>query len=304
MSTLLAFITFLIALISAPSAFLLLWFKYKLTRENYIRSIAYSMLGLTAILAGNVLNFLLENNPHYYDLRIAFIIMNEVFLGSVISSTYFCRFAHESTGLNISARHKLVFWTFSILFFFLFLVLSMFTNSNGGIDISRGYLITTLYGNICQGYATVLLLLNRKKLEPLVALFLPPFLIILTGLGLLSVMNDIFHFGNLLGGPNLAFSPIILFLVCVLIVLFFIKELSQSKKSKTDCAEPNLPQLGLTDREQEVLPLLLEGISNEDIAGKLFISPHTVKNHVTAILRKAGVTNRFELLKRMTGKNE
>jgi DNA-binding CsgD family transcriptional regulator len=49
---------------------------------------------------------------------------------------------------------------------------------------------------------------------------------------------------------------------------------------------------GLTRREQEILQLLSEGESNEEIAGSLFISVRTVEHHVSAILGKLGATTR------------
>jgi DNA-binding NarL/FixJ family response regulator len=50
----------------------------------------------------------------------------------------------------------------------------------------------------------------------------------------------------------------------------------------------------LTGRELEVLPLLVEGKSNFEIAAALFISPRTVKNHIASILVKLGAENRIQ----------
>jgi len=50
----------------------------------------------------------------------------------------------------------------------------------------------------------------------------------------------------------------------------------------------------LTDREQAVLGLLGEGLSNKAIAGQLFLSEKTVRNYVSIILQKLGLSNRAQ----------
>jgi two-component system NarL family response regulator len=50
----------------------------------------------------------------------------------------------------------------------------------------------------------------------------------------------------------------------------------------------------LTDREMQVLRLIAQSRSNKDIAGALFISENTVKNHVRNILEKLHLHSRME----------
>lgn len=50
----------------------------------------------------------------------------------------------------------------------------------------------------------------------------------------------------------------------------------------------------LTEREHEVLVLMVEGLNNTQIAGRLIVSPSTVKSHVSNILSKFGVASRTE----------
>ena len=52
----------------------------------------------------------------------------------------------------------------------------------------------------------------------------------------------------------------------------------------------------LTEREADVVRLILTGASNSTIAAELFITVDTVKSHVKRILRKLGATNRAELI--------
>ena len=54
---------------------------------------------------------------------------------------------------------------------------------------------------------------------------------------------------------------------------------------------------GLTDREQEVLSLLAEGATNDEIAASLVISPKTVERHRENIMRKLNLHSRAELVR-------
>jgi DNA-binding CsgD family transcriptional regulator len=60
--------------------------------------------------------------------------------------------------------------------------------------------------------------------------------------------------------------------------------------------EPTFLKYGISKREQEIIRLILRGMSNREIEKELFISLSTVKNHVYNIFQKLGVKNRFELI--------
>jgi two-component system, NarL family, nitrate/nitrite response regulator NarL len=51
----------------------------------------------------------------------------------------------------------------------------------------------------------------------------------------------------------------------------------------------------LTQREHEIIKVLCEGLNNKQIGEKLFISESTVRNHLTSILSKLELSDRFEL---------
>jgi DNA-binding NarL/FixJ family response regulator len=80
-------------------------------------------------------------------------------------------------------------------------------------------------------------------------------------------------------GPNIAASVI--------------TEYLKSKKDEPDVKGYDL----LTEREQEVFPLIVEGLSNKQIADILCISVKTVEKHKTSIMRKLGVNDVVGLVK-------
>jgi two-component system response regulator DesR len=58
------------------------------------------------------------------------------------------------------------------------------------------------------------------------------------------------------------------------------------------------PRAPLSDREREVLDLIGRGATNREIASRLYLSPHTVKDHTSSLYRKLGVRNRAEAARR------
>lgn len=62
--------------------------------------------------------------------------------------------------------------------------------------------------------------------------------------------------------------------------------------------EARLAPLGISKREYEVLTLIAQGLSNREIADKLYVSTHTVKSHSSSLFMKLGVRRRTEAVKR------
>ena len=56
--------------------------------------------------------------------------------------------------------------------------------------------------------------------------------------------------------------------------------------------------LGLSKRETEVLDLLSEGLSNQEIADRLFVSLNTIKTHIANIYSKLGVSRRTQAVEK------
>jgi DNA-binding NarL/FixJ family response regulator len=68
----------------------------------------------------------------------------------------------------------------------------------------------------------------------------------------------------------------------------------QIEGARRSYSEPGSPFHPLSEREMEVLSCVVRGMSNKEVASLLGISHQTVKNHVTAILRKFGVEDRTQ----------
>ena len=72
------------------------------------------------------------------------------------------------------------------------------------------------------------------------------------------------------------------------------KLLERVREAPVRPAVPDPAQASLTDREIEVLRLLSSGMDNAEIGRTLFISPSTVKNHISSILLKLQIENRIQ----------
>lgn len=85
--------------------------------------------------------------------------------------------------------------------------------------------------------------------------------------------------------------------------MFFLRDYCASQPSSPESESQAVADLddvaarfGISARERSVLELVLQGKNNREIADHLFISPHTVRNHIYSIYGKMSVKNRVQLM--------
>ncbi|WP_428911884.1 EAL domain-containing protein [Niallia sp. Krafla_26] len=77
-------------------------------------------------------------------------------------------------------------------------------------------------------------------------------------------------------------------------------DINEDKKIKKDVLDIALTYIqktySISSREMDVFTLIMDGLTNKEISEQLFISEHTVKNHITRIFQKLNVTDRIQAI--------
>jgi DNA-binding NarL/FixJ family response regulator len=78
--------------------------------------------------------------------------------------------------------------------------------------------------------------------------------------------------------------------LCALLFRFFEREATSVHSASIH------PRLGLTRREQQIVPLIAQGLTNKEIANQFCLSEQTVKNHLYRMKHKVGAGDRFGIV--------
>jgi len=78
--------------------------------------------------------------------------------------------------------------------------------------------------------------------------------------------------------------------LCALLFRFFEREATSVHSASLH------PRLGLTRREQQIVPLIAQGMTNKEIANQFCLSEQTVKNHLYRMKHKVGAGDRFGIV--------
>ncbi|MGL1891639.1 MAG: LuxR C-terminal-related transcriptional regulator [Spirochaetaceae bacterium] len=202
-------------------------------------------------------------NPDFI-LKIAVMI-------SRIRIVFYIAFVHSLSGSN---KHKILHY-------------SILTLVTVGSIISST--ITTLIAVIYFFIFLVYLFVEKDEINNKNHILIKYFLII-SSITLIPFILDLFEelglFMNLL---NLDFFP---FCLIALGIIFVVTILRNNKITKLSY---KIDKKLVTNRESEIIENILQGLTNKNIAEKLFISESTVKKHINSIFRKLQIKSRWEL---------
>jgi len=124
--------------------------------------------------------------------------------------------------------------------------------------------------------------------------------LLITALLVLFKIASLYHIlspasdGLWIAGFSLLFLLIGIFLSSKL----FVKTRVVTKEKPSVINQAQLLKSGLSKREAEILLLMHEGLSNQQIADKLFISENTIKKHISNIFMKLQVERRTEAVRK------
>lgn len=119
-------------------------------------------------------------------------------------------------------------------------------------------------------------------------------LVILLGVFLPGIFSDTFLYRIL----PIRFFPILYSVLSIVFTYHLMKHYFPQSQATVSTLpdEVFFKRYNISSREQELVPLILQGYSNQKIGEILFISPNTVKTHIKNIYAKFGVKNRYEMI--------
>jgi ATP/maltotriose-dependent transcriptional regulator MalT len=122
----------------------------------------------------------------------------------------------------------------------------------------------------------------------------------------LLVLLKLSEYSRLRGDDNMPLWTAVLCIVFLAVGIYLARKLfvkkvvikEEPKGAALFIDEGEIKKTGISKRELEILKLIDEGLSNQQIAEKLFVSEHTVKKHVSNLFFKLDVQRRTEAVKK------
>ncbi len=174
------------------------------------------------------------------------------------------------------------------------------------IALHTGYTVINIFMCLTFGYAIYLTAKSLNQLDRERKQVVPIILIAVLTLSPASVIQDLLLYRVQLQHP-IAFTPLAYIIINSAIIFYYIRNYINAipaeitnlhafdKENLLLSHVTIIKEHNITERELEVLQLILNGYSNHEISKKLFISSNTARNHIYSIFKKLDVKNRLEL---------
>lgn len=289
-------------------------YHYKL-KSKTLKYFIYADLFLTATLSLNTLNFY-QKLIHFADENsfLVFLVYGLLF------SSFFKLLFHSLTinqllGEEFSTPMKLahsIGVLLALAGLFMLHILAVHEVINVGIAAHTGCLISTLVSTLGTLYNALRALKRLDKITTELKLLVQLLSVFGLATALLALFFDLSGYIVYHNFP-IAFSPISYFtlniIVLTLAAKYYCGQPATVTVSVTSPATPADYQTfcqayEITARELEIILLIAKGNSNQEIGDELYISLHTVRNHIYNIFKKVGVKKRRELINKLNGIEE
>ncbi len=225
---------------------------------------------------------------------------------------YFTLAVHHFTGKGFSGAKKVAYFASAVGAFAVVWSAAVYLHRYGLIseraEKHTGFFISNLFNFVGCVYNVYLLVVNINRVPEIVRKAVIFGLAVVGIIAPLSVLSNIIGYLPFFPRYPVAFSPLgnlLLSGICLTFAArYFLSEEYRNHSSVTEAGEPALRRTvedllkgyGLSEREQEIAGLVVEGCNNKEIGERLFISANTVRNHVYSIYRKMGIKSRYELI--------
>lgn len=272
-------------------------------QKNYLKAFSGFYLVFTVII---FLNFLRS----YFMLNISWTSAYSVYVSHGVTTVlnylllfYGMKTVHKLLQLKRAVSEKI--WAFVLLLSALLLISPLsivYIESIETISFKGSYFLATIPYLGLFGYMLFFIIFYFKRIKKIEDKLFGIFLGTLSLSGfvetILSFIGDIknpFLEMNI-SGDGIIISSIPYLALSIYVIIFLIKKFV-GKGSIPD--SDTLVTLGYSQRESDVLILIIKGYPNRKIADELCISMATVKTHINNIFKKSDVSNRFELAKKL-----
>lgn len=304
------FLLYLLSYTSGIGAITLGSFLYHFRlRYDAVKYILVADLFLTITLSLNTLHYY-ESLFHFDDQRFISILLAYGLLFAAIGTIWFLTLAVSNLiDEKVSKQKKTMYFALATVAVSMLLVLhimNVYKVLDDRIAIHSACLLSTIFSAVGMGYNAVLLGKNTNKIVEEVKLMVTVMRVVALTVASAAVVSDLLEYVWRPDYP-IAFSPILYFMINLIGIVFAAKyfwgqPIGVTKETVSlhmEC-QPDYEKFcqtyNITERELEIILLIVAGNSNQDIGERLFISINTVRNHIYNIYKKVGIKKRYELI--------
>lgn len=271
-------------------SFMVILLLYKKFRSKEIKAYIFYYSSMSTLIMLLGVNFYLMPYPNLLEYAAPIIEHVRYFatVSILFSSTYFLFVFLEKT-------HNRLYWKLTLSLTAIELLQFLLISSENRLS-SVGFIT---YELLMCGYCFYLAFsTNRKKIPTLKLEIIRT--VLYTSIAFIpGFLYDIFYFQLKQIFPALIEGFVFaVFLYFVWNLIFICRAYPYLSPSNSNLDELALmmESLPITNREKEIIPLIIEGKSNSKIASQLFIAESTVKRHIHNLFQKCNVSNRTQLL--------